>query len=160
MQNIQIRPAVAGDSETIYNFILAMARYEKLEGEVDTTAEKLHKALFEEKQAEVLIAESEGVPIGFALYFHNFSTFRGQRGLYLEEIFVLEEHRNKGCGKVLFRELIRIAVERKCRRMEWVVLDWNAPAIALYRSLGALPMEGWSTFRLGEEQLLKLHQEF
>ena len=136
-----------------------MARYEKLESEVDTSEEALRRALFDERQAEVVIGEENGIPVGFALFFHNFSTFRGQRGLYLEDLFVDREHRGKGYGKALLLHLTRIAVQRQCRRMEWAVLDWNAPSIAFYKSLGAVPMDEWTVFRLTEEQLHQLAQQ-
>lgn len=138
MNELNIRPAGPEDSATIYGFIMKMARYEKLESEVDTTEQALRKSLFEERQAEVVLGELNGRPVGFALFFHNFSTFRGQRGLYLEDIYVDEEYRGRGYGKRLLIHLVKLAAERRCRRMEWVVLDWNAPSIAFYRSLGAV----------------------
>ena len=154
-----IRNATPQDTGLIYGFILKMARYEKLESEVDTSEEALRRALFDERQAEVVIGEENGIPVGFALFFHNFSTFRGQRGLYLEDLFVDREHRVKGYGKALLLHLTRIAVLRQCRRMEWAVLDWNAPSIAFNKSLGAVPMDEWTVFRLTEEQLHQLAQQ-
>ena len=154
-----IRNATPQDTGLIYEFILKMARYEKLESEVDTSEEALRRALFDERQAEVVIGEENGIPVGFALFFHNFSTFRGQRGLYLEDLFVDREHRGKGYGKALLLHLTRIAVHRQCRRMEWAVLDWNAPSIAFYKSLGAVPMDEWTVFRLTEELLHQLAQQ-
>ena len=159
MGTFTIRNATPQDTGLIYGFILKMARYEKLESEVDTSEEALRRALFDERQAEVVIGEENGIPVGFALFFHNFSTFRGQRGLYLEDLFVDREHRGKGYGKALLLDLTRIAVQRQCRRMEWAVLDWNAPSIAFYKSLGAVPMDEWTVFRLTEEQLHQLAQQ-
>ena len=135
-----IRNATPQDTGLIYGFILKMARYEKLESEVDTSEEALRRALFDERQAEVVIGEENGIPVGFAQIFNNISPFRAQRGLYLED-------------------LTRIAVQRQCRRMEWAVLDWNAPSIAFYKSLGAVPMDEWTVFRLTEEQLHQLAQQ-
>lgn len=148
-----IRFATESDIPLIYGFILKMARYEKLENEVDTSEEALHRAIFLEKQAEVILCEAEGKTVGFALFFHNFSTFKGQHGLYLEDIYVDQEFRGRGYGKALFLKLVAIAMERRCRRMEWTALNWNRPAIAFYESLGAIRMSEWSTFRLDEEHL-------
>ncbi len=148
-----IRFATESDIPLIYGFILKMARYEKLENEVDTSEEALHRAIFLEKQAEVILCEAEGKTVGFALFFHNFSTFKGQHGLYLEDIYVDQEYRGRGYGKALFLRLVAIAMERRCRRMEWTALNWNRPAIAFYESMGAVRMSEWSTFRLDEEHL-------
>lgn len=148
-----IRFATESDIPLIYGFILKMARYEKLENEVDTSEEALHRAIFLEKQAEVILCEAEGKAVGFALFFHNFSTFKGQHGLYLEDIYVDQEYRGRGYGKALFLKLVAIAMERRCRRMEWTALNWNRPAIAFYESMGAVRMSEWSTFRLDEEHL-------
>lgn len=145
----QIRPAHAGDVADILRLIRALADYEKLAHEVVATEDKLRAALFGDRPAaETLIATRDGEAVGFALYFHNFSTFRGARGLYLEDLFVEPSHRGSGLGKRLLQSLATIAVERGCERMEWSVLDWNAPAIGFYRSLGAVPLEDWSIFRL------------
>lgn len=159
MNKFIIRNATPQDTAILFDFIHKMAQYEKLESEMDTSVEALHQALFVEHQAEVVIGEKNGVPVGFALFFHNFSTFKGQRGLYLEELFVEEPHRGKGYGKALLLHLVQIAVERKCRRMDWLVLDWNAPAIAFYKSLGAIPLEDWTIYRLTETQLHRLLKE-
>lgn len=156
---LTLRAATEQDTELIHHFILKMAEYERLEAEVDTSVEALRRSLFRERQAEVVIAERKKEAVGFALFFHNFSTFRGQRGLYLEDLFIDPEHRRKGYGRALFLHLVRIARERKCRRMEWVALDWNRPAIEFYRGLGATVMEGWSTFRLDEKQIKKLSEQ-
>ena len=148
-----IRFATESDIPLIYGFILKMARYEKLENEVDTSEEALHRAIFLEKQAEVILCEAEGKTVGFALFFHNFSTFKGKHGLYLEDIYVDQEYRGRGYGKALFLKLVAIAMERRCRRIEWTALNWNRPAIAFYESMGAVRMSEWSTFRLDEEHL-------
>lgn len=152
-----IRPATAADSATILSLIQALAEYEKLSHEVVATAETLRETLFGERpQAEAIIAEWEGQPAGFALFFHNYSTFLSRRGLYLEDLFVKPELRGRGIGKALFTRLARIAVERGCGRFEWSVLDWNEPAIGFYEALGAEPMSEWTVFRLSGEALRKL----
>ena len=148
-----IRFATESDIPLIYGFCLKMARYEMLENEVDTSEEALHRAIFLEKQAEVILCEAEGKTVGFALFFHNFSTFKGQHGLYLEDIYVDQEYRGRGYGKAMFLRLVAIAMERRYRRMEWTALNWNRPAIAFYESMGAVRMSEWSTFRLDEEHL-------
>lgn len=158
-QGVQFRFAGPEDTALILRFIRALARYEGMEAQVVADEAMLEKWLFQRKKAEVLFALSDGTEVGFALFFHNFSTFRGQRGLYLEDLFVDREHRGKGYGKALLLHLTRIAVQRQCRRMEWAVLDWNAPSIAFYKSLGAVPMDEWTVFRLTEEQLHQLAQQ-
>ena len=119
----------------------------------------LSDQLFQKKKAEVLFALEDGKEVGFALFFHNFSTFLGRAGLYLEDLFVLPEHRGKGYGKAIFRRLAAIARERGCGRMEWWCLDWNTPSITFYKSLGAEPMSDWTVYRLTEETLEKLAEE-
>ncbi|MDD3273158.1 MAG: GNAT family N-acetyltransferase [Bacteroidales bacterium] len=151
--SIIIRKATKGDVETIFNFICELALYEKLRDDVTATPEILMDSLFVKKQAEVIIAEEEGRALGFALYFHNFSTFKGKACLYLEDIFVKEEQRGRGVGKMLFKRLAQIAVERGCERFDWAVLDWNKPSIEFYKSLGAFPMDEWTVFRLTGESL-------
>jgi GNAT superfamily N-acetyltransferase len=117
----------------------------------------LHAHLFGERRyAEVLIAEDGGAVLGFALFFHNYSTFLGRRGLYLEDLFVLPAYRSRGVGRRLLSHLARVAVERKCGRMEWWVLDWNEPAIRFYKSIGAVPMDDWTVYRLGGDALQRL----
>jgi len=140
---------------------MKMASYEKLTAEVDATPESIRRSIFELRQAEVIICEAEGEPVGFTLFFHNYSTFKGSRGLYIEDIFVDADRRGRGYGKAMFLFLARLAAERGCRRMEWVVLDWNASSIAFYKSLGAEPMDGWTLFRLSEEGIAALagHKE-
>lgn len=150
---MQIRFAQETDIPVILDFIRALAVYEKLEHEVVATPELLAHWLFEKKTAEVLIAEEEGVPAGFALFFHNFSTFLGRGGIYLEDLFVRPEFRGRGFGKALLKRLAMIAVERGCGRLEWSCLDWNTPSIDFYLSMGAKPMEGWTVYRVTGETL-------
>ncbi|MFN5026273.1 MAG: GNAT family N-acetyltransferase [Bacteroidota bacterium] len=141
--------ATEQDVHIIQAFIEGIAEYEKLSHEVETTPDKLRKTLFGERPyAEVLIARELDVPVGFALFFHNYSTFRAKPGIYLEDLFVLPEHRGKGHGKALFTQVLHIARERGCGRMEWCVLDWNKPAIDFYLNMGAKPMDEWTTFRI------------
>ena len=151
---MKIRCATEEDVPVILNLIKGIADYEKLLHEVTATAEILYDSLFVKKAAEVLLAEHDGKIIGFALFFHNFSTFTGKRGLYLEDLFILPEYRHRGFGKQFFSELLQIACERECGRMEWICLDWNTPAIRFYTDyLGATPMDEWTVYRLKERQL-------
>lgn len=146
---VTVREATAGDIATIHDFILALADYERLAHAVKTDRATLEKNLFGPRpMAEVLIAEREGRAIGFALFFHNFSTFEGRPGVYLEDLFVAPDARGSGAGKALLRRLAQITLERDCARLEWSVLDWNAPSIAFYRALGAQPMEEWTVQRM------------
>jgi len=152
-----IRTARPADAETLAQLIRELASYEKLEHEAQATAESIRTHLFGARPcAEALIAEVAGEPVGFALFFPNFSTFRGQPGIYLEDIFVQPAHRGRGLGKALFQAVAALAVERGCGRLEWAVLDWNAPAIGFYRGLGARPMDEWTLFRLADEPLERL----
>lgn len=153
---MKIRKAVRQDVPLILEFIKGIARYEKMENEVVATTELLEEQLFDKGRAEVIFAMEEGVEVGFALFFHNFSTFLGRSGLYLEDLFVYPEHRGKGYGKALFLELVRIANERGCGRMEWVCLNWNKPSIEFYRSMGAVPLDEWTTYRLTSDAMKKL----
>ena len=154
---LNIRPARAADVPLILALIRELAVYEKLAHEVVATEERLRDNLFGARpQAEVLIAEWNGESAGFALFFHNFSTFLGRHGLYLEDLFVREQHRGKGIGKALLVQLAGIAVERGCGRFEWAVLDWNSPAQEFYKSLGASPVPEWDIFRVTGEALRRL----
>jgi len=154
---ISIRAAGPGDLDTVHRFILELADYEHLRHEVRATRADLERHLFgPQPRAEVLIAEQAGGPIGFALFFHNFSTFEGRPGIYLEDLYVTPEARGLGAGKALFRRLAQLAVERDCARLEWAVLNWNEPAIAFYRSLGARAMTDWRVKRLDGDALRAL----
>jgi GNAT superfamily N-acetyltransferase len=154
---LEIRPARSSDLPAIAELIRGLARFEKLEHEVTMTEELLAKGLFGERPyAETLLAEEDGTPVGFALFFHNFSTFLARPGLYLEDLFVLPEYRSHGIGRALLGELARVAVERGCGRLEWAVLDWNRDAIAFYERLGARPNSEWTVYRLTGEALRSL----
>ena len=151
---MRIRPATEADLDVIDKLIRALAEYERMSDEVVMDAALLRHNLFGEKRfAEVLIADEKGEAAGFALFFHNFSTFVGRPGIYLEDLFVRPEHRGKGYGKALLRRLAEIAVERECGRLEWAVLDWNEPAIGFYQSLGARPNNEWTVYRLAGDAL-------
>ena len=152
-----IRPCRPDDAETLANLIRALAVYEKLEHEARATPDDLRRHLFGPRPAaEAILAEVEDRPAGFALFFPTFSTFRGQPGLYLEDLFVLPEHRGQGIGKALIAAVAAEAVARGGGRLEWAVLDWNAPAIAFYRALGAAPLGAWTTYRIADEALVKI----
>lgn len=151
---IEIRFATKDDVALLREFICALAEYEKLTNECVATEDKLARTLFGEKPAaEALIAYSDGQPAGFALFFHNYSTFLAQPGLYLEDLFVKPELRRRGIGQALFRQLAQIACERGCGRFEWSALDWNTPAIQFYESMGAKAMSEWTIFRLSGDAL-------
>jgi GNAT superfamily N-acetyltransferase len=153
----RIRPATVADIPQILRFIRELAEYEKLLHEVTATEADLRQQLFgPQPHAECLIAELEGKPAGFALFFHNFSTFLGKHGIYLEDLYVKPELRGKGVGKKLLAHLAAVALERGCGRFEWSVLDWNSPAIDFYKSLGAQMMESWKINRLTGKALEKL----
>ena len=151
-----IRKAEREDAALVLEFIKGIAKYEKMENEVEATVELLEEQLFDKGRAEVIFAMEDGKEVGFALFFHNFSTFVGRGGLYLEDLYVYPEYRGKGYGKALFLELVSIANERKCGRMEWVCLNWNTPSIEFYRSLGAVPLDEWTTYRLDEKGIERL----
>jgi GNAT superfamily N-acetyltransferase len=149
-----IRPAVPSDLSTIMQFIRNLAEYEKLSHKVRFTEDTLGENLFGTRpMAEVLIGEVSGIPQGFALFFHNFSTFEGRPGIYLEDLFVRPEARGAGLGKALLAELARLTVERGCARLEWAVLDWNEPSIGFYKALGARQMDDWTVMRVDGEAL-------
>ncbi|MEY2531204.1 MAG: hypothetical protein QOI96_1289 [Verrucomicrobiota bacterium] len=157
MTNLSIRPASVEDVPIIRQLIVDLATYERAPHEVSATEEQLVDVLFGEKPAaEVLLAFENEIPIGFAVFFHNFSTWLGRPGLYLEDLFVKPEMRGKGYGRALLVDLARIARERGCGRMEWAVLDWNDPAIQFYRKLGAKPLDEWTVFRLTRDGIAKL----
>lgn len=156
MSQLEFRVATENDTATILSFIKELAIYEKMLDEVVATEELLREWIFEKIKAEVIFAMEEGKEVGFALFFHNFSTFVGRAGLYLEDIFVKPEYRGKGYGKGLLKELARIAVERGCGRFEWCCLDWNQPSIDFYRSLGAKPMDEWTIYRVTGDTLKEM----
>ena len=156
-KHFTIRNAEKADVPVILYFINKLAEYERLSHEVVATQADLERYLFgDEKVAEVLIGYEEELPVGFALFFHNFSTFLGKPGIYLEDLFVLEEHRGKGYGTKLLASLAVLAMERNCGRLEWAVLDWNEPSIEFYKSLGARLMNEWLVNRLTGENLIEL----
>ena len=151
--SFNIRKAQPGEESLVLEFIKKLAEYEKCADEVVANEATLRQSLFEERSAEVVFAEEDGVVIGFALFFHNFSTFVGRKGLYLEDLFIIPEKRGKCYGKALLKYLAKLAVERNCGRMEWICLDWNKPALTVYRSIGAIPMDEWTIQRLNEQTL-------
>src|SRR3989441_13313556 len=154
---VSIRPATRTDVPVIAELIRGLARFEKLEHEVVMTEDLLAAGLFGERPyAEVLLAEDEGQAVGFALFFHNFSTFLGRPGIYLEDLCVVPEERGSGVGRGLLEHLARLAVDRGCGRLEWAVLDWNRDAIAFYERLGARPNSDWTVYRLTGEALTTL----
>jgi GNAT superfamily N-acetyltransferase len=157
---VSIRPATRNDVPVIAELIRGLARFEKLEHEVVMTEDMLTAGLFGQRPyAEVLLADDEDQPVGFALFFHNFSTFLGRPGIYLEDLFVVPEHRGKGIGQLLLATLARLAVERGCGRLEWAVLDWNQEAIRFYERLGARPNSDWTIYRLTGESLSALARQ-
>ena len=143
-----IRPAEEKDCGIILESIRGLAEYERMSDQVVATEELLREWIFEKKKAEVLFVCEGEKPVGFALFFHNFSTFLGRAGIYLEDLFVFPAYRGKGYGKALLKRLAQITVERGCGRLEWACLDWNKPSIDFYLSLGAVPMEEWTVYRL------------
>ena len=153
MDNVKFRFATEKDTSLILFFIRSLAEYEKMSDLVVANEELLKEWIFDKKKAEVIFALEDGVEVGFALFFHNFSTFLGRAGIYLEDLFVKPEYRGRGHGKALICELARITVERGCGRLEWSCLDWNKPSIDFYLSLGAAPLDEWTTYRLTGERL-------
>lgn len=155
--DVEIRPARPAEAPLVLALIRELADYERLAHEVTATAEDVSRALFGERpDAEALLAFHDGEPIGFALFFHNYSTFVGRRGLYLEDLFVRPAARGLGVGQALLRRLAAVALERNCGRLEWAVLDWNESAIGFYRSLGAQAMDAWTVYRLDGANLAAL----
>lgn len=149
--SLQIRTASAGDVDVVFGLLMQLARYEKIEDTVEATPEQLTETMFGAKShVEVLLAEWEGEPAGVAVYFHNYSTFVGRNGMYLEDIFVPETHRKRGIGKALLQAVAKIAAERICGRMDWAVLEWNKPAIGFYESIGAELLTDWRIMRMDE----------
>ena len=160
MKAFRIRPATRADVPIILGLIRDLATYERAPNEVTATEDQLADVLFGKKPvAEVLLGFEGETPVGFAVFFHNFSTWLGRPGLYLEDLFVKPEHRGKGYGRALLVDLAKIARDRGCGRMEWAVLDWNEPAIEFYRKLGARPLDEWKIFRLTRDGIAKLATE-
>ena len=158
--SIRIRPAGAGEACLILEMIRELAEYEKLLPEVTATEEDIRGTLFApDRRAEPLLVEVDGKPAGFAIFFHNYSTFLGKNGLYLEDVYVRPEFRHRGVGKAILRYLAGIAKTRDCGRFEWAVLDWNEPAIEFYRSLSAEPQNDWTVYRLDRDGIEKLAQD-
>ena len=153
MENVQFRYAQESDTGLILEFIKELAEYEKMSDDVIATQELLNQWIFEKKKAEVIFAMEDGKEVGMALFFHNFSTFLGRAGIYLEDLFVKEAYRGKGYGKGLLKKLAQIAVERECGRLEWSCLDWNRPSIDFYLSLDAQPMDEWTVYRMAGDTL-------
>ena len=158
-KKFSIRFAVVEDVYMILKFIKELASYEKLEHEVTATEEILKEWIFEKKKCEVLIALENGIEIGYALFFHNFSTFLGKAGIYLEDLYITPNCRGLGYGKKLLKEVAKIAVERGCERLDWQCLDWNKPSIDFYLSLNAIQMEDWTTYRLSHDILKRFALE-
>jgi GNAT superfamily N-acetyltransferase len=157
MASIDIRSAAIEDVPLILQLIRELAEYEKLTHEVSATEEQLRETLFGARTvAEVVIASDDGIPVGFAVFFANYSTFLGKPGLYLEDLFVRPEARGRGIGRALLEHLAAIAVDRGWGRLEWRVLDWNAPSIAFYRKVGAEPLDDWTVFRVTGDGLRQL----
>ncbi|HJK77747.1 MAG TPA: GNAT family N-acetyltransferase [Methanocorpusculum sp.] len=159
MDSLCLRFAVPGDVPRILGFIRELAEYEHMENEVVATEELLHEWLFVRRKAEVLIGESDGTAVGFALFFHNFSTFLGRAGIYLEDLYVRPEFRGRGIGKAFLARLAAVAVERGCGRLEWWCLDWNRPSIDFYLALGAVPMSDWTVYRVCGNTLSELAEK-
>lgn len=160
MKTFRIRAATPADVPIILELIRDLATYERAPSEVTATEERLLQVLFGEKPvAEVLLASEGEAAVGFAVFFHNFSTWLGQPGLYLEDLFIRPEHRGKGYGRALLVDLAKIARDRGCGRMEWAVLDWNEPAIEFYKKLGARPLDDWKIFRLTGEGIARLAEQ-
>lgn len=159
MVELQFRFAAEGDVPLVLRFIKELAEYEGMLDQVVATEEALHEWLFEKEKAEVLIGEYDGESVGFALFFHNFSTFLGRSGIYLEDLYMQPNVRGKGFGKAFLKRLAEIAVERGCGRLEWWCLDWNKPSIDFYLKMGAEAMEDWTVYRIAGETLTKLANE-
>ena len=156
---MEIRFATREDAGKILAFIKELAAYEKMENEVVATEKLLCEWVFDKQKAEVIFAVEDGMEVGFALFFHNFSTFLGRAGIYLEDLYVKPEYRGRGFGKALIKRLAAIAKERGCGRLEWWCLDWNKPSIDFYLSLGAQPMNDWTVYRVAGDALAALAEE-
>lgn len=153
MRTFSIRPARPDEAGLVLDFIKKLAVYEKCADDVFADEATIYNSLFVERSAEVVFGEEDGTVVGFALFFHNFSTFVGRKGMYLEDLFILPEKRGLGYGKALLKYVAKIAVHRNCGRMEWICLDWNESALSVYRSIGAKPLSDWTVQRLDEPSL-------
>lgn len=160
IEGFKLRFAEEKDVALILKFIKDLASYENMLDKVQATEEILMDSIFKRRMAEVIIGEYEDKPVGFALFFHNFSTFLGQPGIYLEDLFVKPEMRGKGFGKVILSFLAKLALERNCGRLEWWCLDWNEPSIKFYRQMGAVPMDEWTVYRVSGQALSELSDKF
>ncbi len=160
VEGLKLRFAEEKDAGTILGFIKELADYEKLLHEVVATEESIRESIFIRKAAEVVIAEFNGEDVGFALFFHNYSTFLGKPGLYLEDLYVQPKMRGKGIGKILLSFLAHLAIERDCGRFEWWCLDWNESSIEFYKSIGAIPMDEWTVYRVDDKALKDLAKDF
>ena len=160
VNNFKLRFAEEDDTKLILDFIKELADYEKLLNEVVATEEVLNDSLFVQKRAEVIVGEYDGKPVGFALFFHNFSTFLGKPGIYLEDLYIKPEMRGKGLGKIMLSFLGKLAVKRNCGRLEWWCIDWNEPSIKFYKEMGAKPMDEWTVYRVDDIALSNLANEF
>lgn len=160
LDDFRLRFAERSDVALILDFIKELANYEKMLDEVVATEEILLESLFERKVAEVIIGEYKNKPVAFALFFHNFSTFLGRPGIYLEDLYVRPEMRGKGMGKIMLSYLAKLAIERNCGRLEWWCLDWNEPSIQFYKQMGAVPMDEWTVYRVDDKALDELAMKF
>ena len=158
-ENVAFREAVREDAPLILRFIKELAEYEKMENDVVADEKTLKTWIFDNKKAEVIFALEDGKEVGFALFFHNFSTFLGRAGIYFEDLYVKKECRGKGYGKALLKKLASIAVERGCGRLEWSCLDWNKPSIDFYLSMGAEQMSDWTVYRVAGDKLAELAKD-
>ena len=159
MKAFNIRPARPDEAGLVLEFIKKLAVYERCSNDVIADEATIYHSLFVERSAEVVFGEEDGTVVGFALFFHNFSTFVGRKGMYLEDLFILPEKRGLGYGKALLKYVAELAVQRNCGRMEWICLDWNESALKVYRSIGARPLSDWTVQRLDEPALKKFVQE-
>ncbi|HHV74671.1 GNAT family N-acetyltransferase [Thermoanaerobacterium sp. R66] len=160
LEKFKLRFARKKDVALVLSFIKELAEYENMLHEVVATEKLLKESLFDRKVAEVIIGEYEDKPVGFALFFYNFSTFLGRPGIYLEDLYIKPEMRGKGLGKIMLSFLAKLAVERNCGRLEWSCLDWNEPSIKFYKRLGAVPMDEWTVYRVNDKTLADLAKSF
>lgn len=160
LENFKLRTTEEKDVPLILSFIKELAEYEKMSNDVIATEEVLRESLFKRKVAEVIIGEFNNQPVAFAVFFHNFSTFVGKPGIYLEDLYVKPEMRGKGIGKLILSYIAKLCVERNCGRLEWACLDWNEPSIKFYKKMGAVPMDEWTVYRVSDNALTELADKF